>query len=64
MILNLVPVETLLLLETREGWARVRVIDPAWLSDSHQGWVPLERLSCQQVEIVPGNAAATPGNGR
>ncbi len=64
MILNLVPEETLLLLETREGWARVRVIDPAWLSDSHQGWVPLERLSCRQVEIASGNAAAPPGNGR
>ena len=58
MILNLVPEETLLLLETREGWARVRVIDPAWLSDSHQGWVPLERLSCQQVELASGSGFA------
>lgn len=62
MILNLVPEETLLLLEQRDGWARVRVIDPDWLRDTHQGWTPLERLSCQRVEIAPGNGPAAAGS--
>lgn len=53
MTLNLVPEETLLLLERRDGWGRVRVIEPDWLRDSHQGWVPLDRLTCRQVDVTP-----------
>ena len=61
MTLNLVPEETLQLLEQRNGWAHVRVIEPDWLRDSHQGWVPLDRLTCRQVHVTPRPApAATP----
>lgn len=58
MILQLVPEQTLLLIEKKDSWGRVRVIDPEWLSDSHQGWVPLERLACKQVDVTPAPAAA------
>ena len=64
MTLTRVPEETLLLVEERNGWARVRVIDPDWLRDSHQGWVPLERLSCQQVDVTPAPAPAAAPAGK
>ena len=30
--------------EENGEWARIRVVDPYWLGDSHKGWVPLKNI--------------------
>jgi len=38
--------------EENGEWARIRVIDPNWLADSHKGWIPLKNVR-KKEKVLP-----------
>jgi hypothetical protein len=37
-------------LETKDTWSKIRVVDPEWLMDSHVGWIPTKYLLSKEEE--------------
>lgn len=60
MLVHVLPEQTFLLEERRDGWIRLRVIDPPWLSDGHEGWLPEALLQCRRAEKDSFPALANP----
>lgn len=41
--------------EVEKTWAKVRVVNPVWLKDTHQGWLPLKKIKVgSKVDSVSG----------
>ncbi len=37
-------------LETKDDWSKIKVVEPHWLSESHQGWIPSSYLVFEEHE--------------